>query len=678
MDQSREAFDRLLPELPAQLDTTSKQLTITRPSGPIVICLTKPNRYHEAIFKALAAAIQTPWFTGISPTSQASYLRNFQQLFQWINDSEYNTTEKNCYKCLKKYEAYRINEAGVKRSPLAMLRTLLGHGFNAKGLSYEDYLYLRTLQRLSKPCKQPEPEPYTLGDWFNLPWLRSMMGERQYLSLESPSRLLISFRVTVATTLSYLLEIREQWTNRTDFSSKMNAKSCWYWHWDSQLLKHLGNFDSSGEPADELTELLCLDIVNQKQWPKLKELIANHGIERAGSQPSIKKQKIYAWALPVFFHPDYQRTYSEVEEYLMAWLVACETVQPSDIAKLKTTNYACEYNPAGRLVAMQCCYYKGRAGLHRESAMLLASDCWTKAQHAYIKRLPLADRLFRHSIGRTSETPGFSPKIRVTNTPINLIWKLWQTPRLQSRIRAALKRAGALPIFLEAALAITKGREDDKRIRRKNPSSPRSEYEAAVPRFLFSLTHIKTTAVHAGSDQYRDGDLINHHSHTSATEKHHYLTDANQDFVNRAGRITRLVLHDLQNVVFQPSVSVLTQAVNDLELRSRVAEATGIEDAQVHPLNLPTIGSNAGDMILIPDTTEQALIFTHWIAQAEERYQQLLNLRPDWVERTLLPQLEWMSRVLAKMRSAVAAQQQYEELKPHLPPIFDHLMETHE
>ena len=275
---------------------------------------------------------------------------------------------------------------------------------------------------------------------------------------------------------------------------------------------------------------------------------------------------------------------------------------------------------------------------------------------------------------------GGNPKSVNMNSIQNTILGLWQTPQLQTRIRAACKRAGFSMIFLDAALALTEGSQTRNCFLSKNPCTSRSDYEAAVsrplPSYMFTLSHIKTTAVHAGSDQYRDRDLINHHSHTSATEKHHYLTDANQDFVNRAGRVTRVVLHDLQNVVYQPSVSAIAQAVTDLELRSRVIEATGSEDAQVNPLNLSASRSEPDAEILVPDTTEQALIFVHSIAQAEERYHQLLNLRPDWLERTLLPHLEWMTRTLTKMASATSAQKQYADLKSFLPPIFDHLLET--
>ena len=252
-------------------------------------------------------------------------------------------------------------------------------------------------------------------------------------------------------------------------------------------------------------------------------------------------------------------------------------------------------------------------------------------------------------------------------------------PRVQRLIDAALRRAGASSIFLDAALALTQGSEPVgifAKTSENNIGAYRESVARPLPQNIFSLTHVKTTAVHAGSDRYRDGDLINHHSHTSATEKHAYLTDANKDFVNRAGRVTRLVLNDLQNVVYQPSVSAMAAAVNDLELNTRVVEATGSEDARVHSIDQSIKRIQNDDVILVPDTVEQALLFIHTIAEAETRLPQMLAVRPDWVERTLLIRVEWMTRNLARMRSAAEAQKQYADLKPHLPNLFDYLLET--
>ncbi|HEC61501.1 MAG TPA: hypothetical protein ENI27_04535 [bacterium] len=596
-----------------------------------------------------------------------------------FNESGYQTTDDNCYERLKDYEAHRINIDGLKYSPLRYISPAIRKGLDTKDLSDDECRYLRTLLRLTKLPKPPEARPYTLTDWFNLPWLRSVLGERHYLSTESPARLLVSFRVTIAATLSYLLEIREKWKQQPDLSWESNDGKMWFLDWNFQLIKHLGTFDAAGEPLDDITEVLCLDLVGYEQWSTIKTLIAEHGIERLRKVPYAGKQP-NPWRCPVIFHPDNLSGYSKLDEQLMAWLMACEAIQPSDIPKFKTTHYAQEFNSSGRLIAMQCTYYKGRAGAIREPAMLVASDCWTKAQHTYLAGLPAAAPLFQSDVGRAAVLPDLRSDAKFAHSSLNKLLRLWHTPRLQARIRAALKRAEALPIFLDSMFGLQVGSQPYSLFKSRNSGVSNYNYETAVPRplprYVFSLTHIKTTAVHAGSDQYRDGDLINHHSHTSATEKHYYLTDANKDFVNRSGRITRLVLHDLQNVVYQPSISSIKRAVNDLELRSRVIEATGSEDAHVHPLHFPATRSDSDDLILVPDTVEQALVFIHSITQAEERYQHLLNQRPDWVERTLLPQLEWMSRTLLKMGSATKAQKEYAQIKLYLPPVFDHLLET--
>ena len=54
---------------------------------------------------------------------------------------------------------------------------------------------------------------------------------------------------------------------------------------------------------------------------------------------------------------------SDLEQKLAAWLVACEAVQPTDIVKLKRSDYAVELKPSGGLLMMQNRYYKGRSGV---------------------------------------------------------------------------------------------------------------------------------------------------------------------------------------------------------------------------------------------------------------------------------------------------------------------------
>ncbi|MBO6811025.1 MULTISPECIES: hypothetical protein [Marinobacter] len=684
-DEMSRAFDQTLPKLVASAGISSTRIAFKRRSGATVtIELEHDNQYHRAIFKTFYASSQTSWFRNLSERSQIDRFETFKGFVNWLNNTEHETFEVRRYQCLKDDESSKMNDEGCKSSPIKSLIPAFKAGLGSKSLTEEEYSFMTTLLRLSKAARNANPEPYTLTDWLALPWLRSILGEHKYLSLESPSRLLTSFRVTVAATLSYLLEVRARWQKQAlGMTEPQLSQNSWFESWNINVLQRCGAFEAHGEPADDLTRLLLLDFTRPDKQAQIKLLIAREGLGGLRRKPYVDGKPTRPWQPPALFHPEYQHSYSPLEECLMAWLVACETVQPTDINKLKTTDYAYEHNSSGRLIAMQCRYYKGRAGSSREPAMLMASDCWTKAQYAYINGLPYAGRLFSFDVSRQKPMPNITenPNSISRHTDMILLWNLWQLPQLQSRIANATKAVGTPTIFLDAVLALKEGSETWHSNTGKSNGTLenyRNSVSRPLPTVLFSLTHIKTTAVHAGSDQYREGDLINHHSHTSRTEKHSYLTDANKDFVNRAGRITRLILNDLENVVYQPSVSSMANALKDLELRSRVIDATGSDNAQVQTLYPPSKQHETDGLIIVPDTVEQALMFIHAIDQAENKYKQLLTVRPDWVERTLLVQLEWMTRTLQKMRSESAAREQYRNLKPHLPPMFDHFLETQE
>tara|TARA_Y100001001_G_scaffold156063_1_gene172534 strand:- start:11854 stop:13944 length:2091 start_codon:yes stop_codon:yes gene_type:complete len=682
IDEIANAFDQILPGAPKFTSIKSNLITYRLDSGTVkVIKLSRTNRYHELIFEAAKTFFQSDAFHHLAQETNYLYWRSAQRFIDWLNETGQETTDANRYDCLKAYEAYFMNTLGFKTSPLWSLLPVIKGGLSSVSLTDDDFRYLQTLLKLSKPVKSPPPESFNLPDWFGMSWLRWVLGEERYLQLESPARVFLSFRVTAAETLLHLLEIREQWQKHPcACQSEINVnKANWYRHWNVEMLNQFGTFDESGEAEDAFSELMFLDFVRPNKRSAIKLKISQVGVGRLPMQPHVDGKSIPAWARnPSIFHPDHQRTYSPLEERLMSWLIACEAVQPSDIGKLKTSDYAREYNQSGRLLAMECCYYKGRSGSNRRPAILMASDCWTKAQHHFLLGLSKSESLFRFN----PMSPLSIPNLEEGSTKkgdVGTLWSLWQSPRVQRRIRAALKRAGGSSIFLDAAMALTHASEPYT-VFRKRTKRTFSEYYGAVarplPLRLFSLTHVKNTAVFAGSDLYRDGDLINHHSHTSETEKHAYLTDSNKDFVNRAGRITRLVLHDLQNVVYQPSISALSLAVNDLELRTRVIDATGSKDVQIHSIEQPVEEHDTTDVILVPDTVEQALLYLHTIAEAEERLSQLLAVRPDWVERTLLVRVEWMTRNLSRMRSAKEAEKQYKDLKPHLPALFKHLLET--
>ena len=670
-------FDKFLPEEPFPLPTKSNRIIYKTKAGTTqTIILKNKNKHLHIIFTACLYGFQSDWFSTISDRSKPSYFDVVRNYFDWANESDNKNIDNKRYETLKLFESYCLNERGLKRSTLGFINKVIREGMGSSKLSDNHYNYLQTLLPLSKPAKFPDSNPVTLSNWFSLPWLRSIIGEKAYLQIDSPRLLFNSFRVTVATTLLYLLEQRQHWL-KGSFINFDTSTSNWEKDWNRIILERKGSFNKEGEPKDELSHLLWLDLVRPSGSDILKERAKKIGIHNLPRQLYDQKEKktIAHWQKPAFFHPDNQTRYSQIEEVLCAWLVACESVQPTDIPKLKTTNYTIERNRSGRLIAMEGKYYKGRSGQIKQPAILMGSDPWTQAMDRYMAGLCGPD-LFSRNIAHPLNFTGL-----INNNFISFLLKVWDMPSFQQKLKSDLYRTGATSLFLDAMLALRNGYESPMQYRKrtgKTIAEYRKSSTRALPGLMFSLTHIKNTAVHAGTDAYRSADLINHHSHCSLTEKTSYLTDQNKEWVNQAGRITRLVLHDLQNVVYQPSITAISQSVYDLELRTKISEATHITDIVTQKISGSHILSESESIIVVSDTIDAALYFTHYITQAEALLPKLIAVRPDWVERTLIVQVEWMTRTLTRMKAAATAQKTYKKLSIHLPPLFDHLLETSE
>lgn len=676
VDNASSPFDKLLPEETVRLPIQTRRI-IYRTTAAIskIIKLQKANKYHDVLFCVCAVGLQSDWFNAISERSRPTYFHHVQGLFDWINELGNETAGKNRYKVLKEYEAYYMNDRGRKSTPLSFINPVIREGLGCPSFTKEEHNYLETLLSLSRPAKAREPKLVSLSSWFDLPWMRSVIGEQAYLKLESPRLLFQSFRVTIATTLLWLLARRIEWQAAGLIAFDADAKR-WQDDWNRLLLERMGNFNERGDPEDEFSQILLLDLVLPSAQSALKSQLATVGTKNLPNCISYGKSSNPPWQKPVFFHPNYQSQYSPLEEILCAWLVACEAIQPSDIPSLKSSNYARETNHYGRLIALECTYYKGRAGTTKQPAILMASDSWTKAMDAYMAGLA-EPSLFKTGVAKSVAMTGFGRM----HTFISLLYKIWKLPSFLQKLESELQRTNSTSLFLRAMFALEEG---DSRLGVGRHWNSVTEFRASVPRplpvSLFTLTHIKTTAVHAGTDAYREADIVNHHSHTSLTEKTSYLTDNNKEWVNQAGRITRLILHDLQNVVFQPSITVISQAVIDLELRTKLIDATQTMDLLTYSLkgNLLDAETETGATIIVSDSIDAALYFIHYIKQAEALLPRILVVRPGWVERTLIVQVEWMTRTLSRMQMASTAAKAYVELAEHLPPLFDHLLEITE
>ncbi|MGR5469729.1 hypothetical protein ACPV51_21140, partial [Vibrio astriarenae] len=155
--------------------------------------------------------------------------------------------------------------------------------------------------------------------------------------------------------------------------------------------------------------------------------------------------------------------------------------------------------------------------------------------------------LEQHSDGRL---PSHAGKLKIGQGIQTLTGCLAQCLQLNSvkdAVERAHKKHGDLPQIIPLALVA---------LIERLPDEMRNDSGSAT---LFGLQAIKNSAVHAFSDPYKLHFLINRNSHSGITEKRHYLNADNEQWINAAGRITREVMQDLINNVFDLNFADLNE-----------------------------------------------------------------------------------------------------------------------
>ena len=684
-ERSRSFDDLLVQDENRQFVRHDKNTIVCSPGKNIsyVIRVDRRHRDRRAIFLSLREAIiRSEWFSSLLRQTQIGYFRLAQTFCEWLALTKSPYPKKNNYKYLKDFESYLLDEEGMKYSNLSILNFMLKEGLTSEELTAEEAQYVAQLVKLSTPRKiDHTPHQKTLSDWFSSPWLRRVIGEEMYLSLESSKKIALSFRITVSVTLQFILKARQQRLDESTLTFSKVSKE-WFYEWAPRLFAHAAKFDSKGCPANELTKLMFVDMVKPQFHEYLIEKIkSNDDVIKFSPNDNIDGRSGNIWLKPLLFDPGFQETYTYLEQMLMAWLCACETIQPADIAKLKSSDYAREYSNSGRLIAAQCQYYKGRSGRRKEPAILVASQPWARALNSYLDGLSGTHKLFNIEFTQKKYTMITQYGEGYKNRILRLLIRIWAQPSIRKIIDQEHLKNGSTNIFIRAFFALIENGYSfsDYRADKGMRMSVEDYYESDQNTFavsLFSLAHIKNTAVHAASDSYRESDPINYNSHTSTTEKLNYLTDSNRDFINRAGRITRLVLNDMKAAAFNPSVDSISSSITTLDVKTRLKSETDDEYSNIRPLHKSISTEDYGDEILVIDSKENALLIIHYLTEFERVYKELCSRRPKLVEEKLIVQIEWLSGLIGKMKSAATAKKLYRKIYKSLPPMFDHLLES--
>lgn len=651
------------------------------------------NEFSKSLCMIIYISLKTEWFESLSARSRKSLINHLSNFVEWLYFA--SISKKNCYSVLKDFESHRVNIAGVKPQSTGVRQVLyfLNHGlYSTNQYDQSTIQYITHLMRSTVISIGETPESFTLTNFFaSMPWLKEIMGERAYLSLESPKRLIDSFSIVIATTLFFILKTKETARMRVEDQSVLTEGVSGtytrpdYLRLSGNLLFHLAEMKNDTLAYDDLTELVLLDCVPasrrddlisvSKKYKKKKNLAFNR--YKGGPQ---------LFTLPHIFHPKTWTCQSELEELLFSWLCAWQTVQPSDISKLKHQDFVIHKNKNGRPISLQISYYKGRSGKTQFPQMLDARSIEGQAIIFYLEQAS-------------------SQKLRLCSLrPIDLAFsvlalperlnRLFTSPIIKNKIEKNLLQRQSTSVFLDAFTAMasrgefTYGKWKSKQTNLgldHSISAYRSTVEYTFPIEIFTPGFIKNSSIHSRSDRYRDLDLINDNSHNASTEKISYLTDANKEWVNQNGRITRMVLHDISGYVYKPNIDYALQKAREMNLRTKITDALNYSSNNKSPYFLKSLNSDIeeksffkinvslSEEIIVLDTPETVVQMLHYIQQAELKQRILITHALQFFEETVLPTVEWMQTLLQEQLSPISIREgnkSYKTIHTILPDLF--------
>lgn len=684
-------FDKIFPSRQTLLGAVPKRLTLqTGPNSTKTVELSNNNEYVQYIYRAIAAGLASDSFANQVDGSKYSIHKILTHFIKWLNTCDMSS--ENCYKLLKLYESKRTNEDNVKpqSSGLRKIISIVKAGIYSASLDQKTVVYIHELLKSTAVSAPDKVNQITLSAFFaSMSWLRDVMGEVDYLKLESPKRLIDSFSVTIATTLLFIVEAKKQaqLLLKNPFELQpINVKSQQHIgkSYSRNLLEKLGSIDKDGQLANDLTRLIIADCVpldrqddvlstwisitpgKRKHFP-LKTII--NGI-RCHHYTESHLLAAKHWNKP-----------STIEQLLFSWLCAVQMIQPGDIGKLKSNDFVIHRNQHSRPVAIQCTYYKGRSGREYEPPVLETSSIEGRAILAYLDYAESSSSALSEAISSIplSKCP--------TSIPDRLI-RLWSDKTLNSLILEKMVQRKCSPLFLYAYKSMLVASSESYATWCSQNTGGMEGYKQNVarplPSELFGLAAIKTSAVHARSDKYREGDLINQNSHSNQTEDMHYLTDANKDWINQNGRITRAVLLDIERYVYRPNLNAAIQQAHEKMLLTRLISVldAGVDngdEVRINSLGRTELGKSEineavidADSIIVLDTPETVINMLHYINEAERQKDTLIANAMSFFERTILPTVEWMHIVMGRMSPVVVqdGERLYKEIQTLLPPLF--------
>lgn len=670
------------------------------------------NKDKALLFRLIVAAANYAFMDEYAPLYSKRLINGASYLFlEWLNICEIS----NRYMILKDYESYmfdkRQNHGGY--SELTPLKNLFYLAYQndafVESLTADEARFLAEL-RNTKISPNLNKKQISLASYFgSLDWLRSDtigVGPQLYRTLASAKLTISSLKCTASSLVTYIykakvalrLFLKQSAMNTDDFvfpefetwsgSKKKVAIG-------QSIYKILCEFHKQEEKSIALVNaielLLLCNVTSSSNFDKVKLALQSEGhlkeifctkqrhngrFSNWFAEKTFKRHlngDLFSFAFMGKLQDESApMPVTYLETWMFGWLMASLSVQPSDIFKLTSNSFRL-LKVGGRVTHIECEYFKGRSNAIHKTRSLS-----TRKLEGRALLILLNQNVTSFGLSLDESRPVISSTL---DGRCGLLQSVLKLPSILEHMVTSHRQNGRLPLIIPSTLIalISNGKHSgnivpnpkDYTIQERQALVLESETPCSVN--LFGLQAIKNSSVHAFSDPYTLHYLINYNSHTNETEKLHYLGPDNEDFLNSAGRITRSVMLDLINNVFDLDFEVLSETkqkdakkafnhelesvidtisyrCGDMLARLKVVteKSRGVIN-EVGILSLPQKDDSVFEPIYVLDSNVTAFKIFNYLHEFKKCYRKLLAHNADYLFKTVFPNIEWMERVLEKL-----------------------------
>lgn len=655
------------------------------------------------LYRMIVAAYNYAYINKFSSLSAKVAVERYGYRFvSWLNKEKI----VNRYTVLKEYEAYCFDllSSHGGYSVLNKLKPVLFYAFEVEefknSLTTEEAIYLRVL-RATKISPNLNKSQWSLASYFGaLDWLRRDdvgVGNPLYMTLASAKLTVKSLMYTASVLIIELFKIKSSFrmfliengftTRDFQFPKFQNLsvmdKKVLIGQVVYRLLKKFHSLNEKPVYLEYAFELLLLsNVTNQSNFKKVRSALNCEQRFKELFHPKIGRNvgKFSTYFADRHFKSsdtgcllsinvlaqlsDTKQSLpiTTLETLMFSWIMASLTVQPSDIPKLSRNSFR-QLKIGRRITHIECEYFKGRANAIHNTRTLTTRKPEGRALLIYLNQ---------HSSDELSTYEGDIPYIlNGLRSIFGSLVAVLGLPFIENKLAIIHRQRGQSPVILPLVLKALKALKEQPEISNQIK--------------LFGLQAIKNSAVHAHSDPYTLHYLINHNSHTNKTEKLNYLTPDNEEFINAAGRITRSIMLDLINNVFdldfvEPSKLKLsdnerkqqnkmlknkkvafnnefgnvmdTISYKSEEMLSRLKVVTGQSKGVINQVGIMSLQNKHEDAfspIYVLDSKVTAFKIFNYLHEFKIHYKKLLCRNPDYLYQTAFPHVEWMEHVLTKL-----------------------------